>query len=80
VIAMILGEAAGVVLLGVAAGGALPLAASRLLAARRYDVPPQDPSILPVAFGVLLLTAFVAAYLPACRASRVDPMTLLHRA
>lgn len=76
---MLLGETAGVLTLGLAAGGAISIAAARLLSARLYGVAPQDPPILAAAFAVLLLAAMVAAYLPARRAARVDPMTVLHQ-
>jgi predicted permease len=79
VIAMILREAALVVLLGVAVGGWLSLAASSLLSARLYGVAPQDLSIFAAAFGVLAIAAFVAAYVPARRAARLDPMRVLHQ-
>jgi hypothetical protein len=52
-------------------------AASRLIDGRLYGVTPQDPLTLALATGPLLLVALSAAYLPAQRASRLDPMTAL---
>jgi predicted permease len=78
VIAMILRETIGLVVAGLAVGGALAHLGSRLIASRLYGVAPQDPVTLMLAAGVLLLVALAAAYLPARRASRVDPMAALH--
>jgi predicted permease len=80
VVAMIMSEAAGVVLAGLAVGTALAVGASRLMVARLYGVSPQDLPIFAGALGVLAFAAGIAAYLPARRAAHVDPMTVLHRA
>jgi ABC-type antimicrobial peptide transport system permease subunit len=77
VISMILREMAGVVGTGLALGGGLAYVASRLIDGRLYGVPPQDSLTLALATGLLLLVALSAAYLPARRASRVDPMAAL---
>jgi ABC-type antimicrobial peptide transport system permease subunit len=77
VILMILGETIGLVGVGLALGGGMAYAASRLIDSRLYGVAPQDPLTLASATALLLLVAAGAAYLPAVRASRVDPMTSL---
>jgi putative ABC transport system permease protein len=63
---------------GGAVGGVLAaLALGRVLASQLYGVRPSDP---PVLLGVVLLVAAVGAaacYLPARRATRVDPLTAL---
>jgi ABC-type antimicrobial peptide transport system permease subunit len=79
VVAMILGESIRLVLAGLAAGGALSFLGSRFIATRLYGVAPQDPLTLASAVAVLLLAAFAAAYLPARRASRVNPIAVLHQ-
>ena len=79
VISMILRETAGVVAVGLGLGGGLAYAASRLIDSRLYGVAPQDPLTLALAIGLLLLVALSAAYLPAQRASKLDPMAALRQ-
>jgi ABC-type antimicrobial peptide transport system permease subunit len=79
VISMILRETVGVVAVGLGLGGGLAYAASRLIDSRLYGVAPQDPLTLALATGLLLLVALSAAYLPAQRASRLDPMAALRQ-
>jgi putative ABC transport system permease protein len=64
--------AAGV-LLGIPAA----LATTRLLRALLFGVQPMDPRALIVGSLALLAVATLAAYLPARRASRVDPVAAL---
>jgi ABC-type antimicrobial peptide transport system permease subunit len=78
-IAMILSETSKLVIAGLAFGAGLAYAASRLIGSRLYGIAPQDPLPLSVAVGLLLVVAFSAAYLPARRASRLDPMTALRQ-
>jgi putative ABC transport system permease protein len=79
VISMILRETIGLVGVGLALGGGMAYAASRLIDSRLYGVAPQDPVTLAVATGLLLGVALSAAYVPAVRASRVDPMSALRQ-
>ena len=78
VLSMILRETVGLVIVGLVAGGGLAFWASRLIGSRLHGVAPQDPLTLALAIGLLLAVALSAAYLPARRASRVDPATVLH--
>lgn len=79
IIAMILRETAGLVVAGFVVGSAFAYVGSRLIASRLYGVAPQDPLTLTLATGVLVVVALIAAYLPARRAARVDPMAALHQ-
>jgi ABC-type antimicrobial peptide transport system permease subunit len=79
VIGMILGETIGLVITGLAAGAGLAYIASRLITSQLYGVAPHDPLTLALAVGLLSLVALSAAYLPARRASRQDPMVALRQ-
>jgi len=62
---------------GIALGPAAGLAAARWLASMLYGVPPWDPAAIVAAVVVLALSALTAAYVPAYRASRIDPARAL---
>jgi putative ABC transport system permease protein len=75
--AMILGEAAGWTLLGVGIGLGAGLAIARAISGFLFEVGPWDAVTLAVSPLVLLAVALAAAYLPARRAMRVDPLVAL---
>ena len=62
---------------GLAAGTLAGLAAARAMSSLLYGVAPWDPPALVAAGVVLIVTALGASYLPARRASRLDPATTL---
>lgn len=62
---------------GLALGLATSLAAGRLVASLLYGIKPNDPLQLAAAVLVLSVAATLAAYLPARRAARLDPMAAL---
>jgi len=67
------------VLLGVgtAAGLAATLGAGRMIRSLLYGLKPDDPQHIAIAVAVLMLAGAAAAYLPARRAARLDPMEAL---
>src|SRR5262245_28372661 len=64
--------------LGVASGLAVALALTRLMQGLLFGVGATDPLIFGLAAGLLLAVALLACYLPARRATRLDPLAALH--
>lgn len=63
--------------IGIVIGLALAVALSRLLASQLYQVKPSDPAVFVGIVVGLSAIAFIACYLPARRAARVDPIRSL---
>jgi putative ABC transport system permease protein len=62
---------------GLAAGAGVALASARALSSILFGVPPWDPITLASAALLLVATAMAACYLPARRASAIDPARTL---
>jgi putative ABC transport system permease protein len=77
VVLSVLGEPARLVSLGLALGLAGTFAGGRVVRKLLYEVSPSDPVTLGAVALALLLVALLASYLPARRATRVDPMVAL---
>ncbi|HEY7499414.1 MAG TPA: ABC transporter permease [Vicinamibacterales bacterium] len=77
ILRLVLGRACVLAICGAALGIALAIPSLRLLTALLYQVTPGDPSVLAALTLVLLAVAIVASYLPARRATRVDPLMAL---
>jgi predicted permease len=73
----ILREAAVFFIVGVPIGLALTAIASRFMGSLLYEIAPLDPRIHGGTVLAMLAVGFLAAYLPARRAMRVDPMVAL---
>ena len=76
---MVIRESAWTVLAGAGVGFVASIAAVRALQSQLFGVIPHDPTAFATATALLLVTTFAAAYLPARRASRVDPLTALRQ-
>jgi len=63
--------------IGITVGAGLSLWASRFVAAMLYGLDPRDPVTLTIAAGLLATVGFVAAWLPARQAIRIDPAIVL---
>src|SRR5258708_12023221 len=67
------------VLAGLAAGTVGAIGAARFVKKLLYGVQPSDPAVYVIAGVLILVVAMLAAWLPARRATRVDPMVALRR-
>ena len=77
VLVMVLGQGLTLIGLGLVAGFVASLALTRFLSSLLYDVRPWDPVTSSAVAVVLAAVALAASYLPARRATRVDPMVAL---
>lgn len=77
VLSLILREALLLVLVGVALGLPVVFGATRFASTLLFGLTPTDPFSLSVAALLLFAVAFVAGYLPARRATKVDPLVAL---
>jgi predicted permease len=74
---LVLRDVAGIAVAGVAIGAAGALALSGLARGILFGLTPTDPTAFVIAASILGLTALLAGWLPARRASRVDPLVAL---
>jgi ABC-type antimicrobial peptide transport system permease subunit len=72
-----MGNVISVLAVGVIAGLGISLAATRVLQTMLFGLSPRDTLTLLAAVAVLSLVALAAGYLPARRATKVDPMVAL---
>ena len=77
VIAMVMKEVALMAILGIAAGLPIALGLSRLIRAQLFGLAPHDPFTVLLSVFALAGVSLLAGYLPAARATRVDPVTAL---
>ena len=74
---LVMREALVIVGLGLLAGLPAAFALSRLARTQLYGISPGDPASILTAAGSVLLIALIAVYVPAARATRVDPIRAL---
>jgi ABC-type antimicrobial peptide transport system permease subunit len=74
---LVLGEGLRLALLGAAIGLAGSFFAARLLSGMLFGVAPSDPFTFASVAFVLVAVAMAACYIPARRATRVDPLVAL---
>jgi predicted permease len=77
VVWLVMREVLLLVAIGASAGVAASLALTRVVQSQLFGVTPHDPLTLGFATGALALVACTAGYIPALRASRLDPMAAL---
>ena len=77
VLTLVLAYGARLVLVGIAAGAVVAALSTRLFASLMFGVSPFDPIVFAAMAALLGLVALAAAYVPAWRATHVDPMHAL---
>jgi ABC-type antimicrobial peptide transport system permease subunit len=77
ILRIVLGDAAQFTLLGLAIGLGAALALTRLMSSMLFGVKPTDPLTFVAVGAVLCCIALLACYLPARRATKVDPIVAL---
>jgi putative ABC transport system permease protein len=77
ILSLVVKQGMRLALIGVALGLAASLALTRLISTLLFGVNASDPLAFSLAAAVLVATALAACYLPARRATRVDPMIVL---
>jgi putative ABC transport system permease protein len=76
---LVLRQSLSMIVWGVVVGTAAALAAGRVLQSLVEGMQPTEMSTFAVTIPVLVLAALLASYLPARRASRIDPMSALRQ-
>jgi putative ABC transport system permease protein len=74
---LVLRQAGGIVAIGLAAGAVVAVAFARTLSSMLFNIAPWDPVVLVSAGALLAAVSLLSSYLPARRASRVNPATVL---
>ena len=77
VVRLVVGQGMRLTLMGVAVGLVAALGLTRLLASYLYSVRPTDPVTFVVVSAVMIAVALLASYIPARRATKVDPVVAL---
>ena len=77
VLALVLARVSLLVAVGVVAGGMISLWAAQFVAGLVYGFPPRDAMTLVGAAGLLLASGALAVWIPARRATRLDPLEVL---
>jgi putative ABC transport system permease protein len=77
VVAMVMKQGLALIVIGIAAGLAGAMALNHLIAALLFGVEPTDPAIMAAVAAGIALVAALACWLPAWRASRLDPNIVL---
>jgi predicted permease len=76
---MVLGQGLRLSLIGILVGTAVAAALTRLISRMLFHVSATDPATFAAIAGVFVLVALAASYMPAWRATRIDPVVALRR-
>ncbi|HEY6399871.1 MAG TPA: ABC transporter permease, partial [Blastocatellia bacterium] len=77
VLALVIAQGVRPAFVGVGVGMVSAFALTRLLTNQLYEIKPTDPATFSIVALGLLLVSFVACWIPARRATKVDPLTAL---
>jgi putative ABC transport system permease protein len=77
VLGMVLGQGMRLTVVGLVAGVAASFVLTRFLQTQLFNVKPSDPLTVATVVGFIAAVALLACYIPANRATRVDPMVVL---
>jgi putative ABC transport system permease protein len=77
VVKLVLKNGMSLALIGAAVGVAGAFATTRVMSSLLFGVTPTDPVTFTAVVVVLVVVAFVACYIPARRATKVDPLVAL---
>ena len=79
IVLMIIKQGGRLIVIGLAVGFAGALALGRAMTSQIYEVGAFDPAVFALALAVLASAALLASWLPARRASRIDPLHALRQ-
>src|SRR5438270_13244983 len=77
ILRLVLSRGLRLTIAGIALGGVAALLLTRLMGTMLYKVSPRDPIAFFSALSILIAVAFIACFLPARRAARLDPARAL---
>jgi ABC-type antimicrobial peptide transport system permease subunit len=77
VLGLVMKQGAGMIVIGVASGLVLALFLTRLMASLLFGIAPTDLATFASVTAILFVVALAACYVPARRATRVDPIQTL---
>jgi putative ABC transport system permease protein len=75
---LVLRQGLRLVIIGIGIGLLISVVATRVLAAVLFGISPTDPLTFGATAILLVLVALIACWIPACRATKVDPLVALH--
>jgi putative ABC transport system permease protein len=79
ILAMVVGHGMGLAILGVGIGLVAALALTRVMSTLLFEITPTDPATFILVSALLLGVAFAACYIPARKATKVDPVMALRQ-
>jgi ABC-type antimicrobial peptide transport system permease subunit len=77
VLRMVMKEVVLLAAIGIAVALPMAIGLGRFIQAQLYELKASDPGILCAATALLIVVAMIAGYIPALRATRIDPMNAL---